>query len=93
LLDVVNALATGFVAIPVLQSCARRGLFNLLEKNPGLAGSAIAFHLGGNEGHIRVALRLLYELGCLDGGEEPGGYTLTPQSTEFRQLPGEYTRT
>ena len=63
--------------------------FDLLEKNPGLDASAIAFHLGGNEGHIRVALRLLYELGCLDGGEKPGGYTLTPQSAEFRQLPGD----
>ena len=66
MLDVVNRLADGFVAVPVIEACRRCGLFLAMSSGPKSA-AALANELHANEGHLRVALRLLEGLGWVDG--------------------------
>ncbi|HWX42753.1 MAG TPA: hypothetical protein VN345_16495, partial [Blastocatellia bacterium] len=66
MLDVVNRLADGFVAIPVIEACRRCGLFSAMSSGPKSA-ARLAHEFRANEGHLRVALRLLEGLGWVDG--------------------------
>ncbi|HDR9511993.1 TPA: GNAT family N-acetyltransferase, partial [Burkholderia cepacia] len=66
MLDLINSLADGFVAVPVIDACRRRELFRILEARPsGLTINELVKATGANEGHLRVAVRLLVELGWM----------------------------
>jgi len=76
MLDVVNRLADGFVAVPIIEACARGGLFSVMSSGPRSA-DGLARDLRMNEGHLRVALRLLEGLGYVDGSAW-GAFQLSP---------------
>jgi len=62
-LDFVNRYANGYVALRVALACRNHGL--LREHRAADVGAlARAYH--ANEGPLRVALRLLFELGWTD---------------------------
>src|SRR5882724_10729631 len=65
MLDVLNRLADGFVAVPVIDACLRGGVFSALAAGSRSA-EELSRELGANEGHLRVALRLLDGLGWVD---------------------------
>ena len=90
MLDVVNRLADGFVSVPVIDACSRGGVFTKLSEEPW-DPAALSETLGANEGHLRVALRLLDGLGWVDT-EADCIYRLTEAGARSsRHLPGDLT--
>src|SRR5271166_5209833 len=65
MLDVINGLANGWVVTPVIDALARRRLFEALAQQP-MRVDTLVQRYRANEGHLRAALLLLYELGWLD---------------------------
>ncbi len=87
MLDIINGLANGWVAAPVISAFARHGLFEVLSVRP-IALKKLASRYRGNVGHLHVAARLLYELGWLEW-IEPDRYEATQSAVFARQLPND----
>ncbi|MHB8523308.1 MAG: class I SAM-dependent methyltransferase, partial [Limisphaerales bacterium] len=85
MLDLINRFANGFVAIPVVDACCRRGLFDRLERQH-VSVSDLVSQLGANEGHFRIALRLLTGIGWL-AETEAGVYPAMPSAVLAKQVP------
>lgn len=62
MLEVINTYNHGFVAIPVIIACKKRGLFNLLARERTLSCEQMSEQLKANSGHFQVALRMLKSL-------------------------------
>src|SRR5579885_1938584 len=86
MLDIVNRYADGFVAVPVIEACRRRGLFAWLADRQPAGVPALVAGLGAREGHLRVALRLLVELGWL-AEEDGGAYRIGLAAPLWERLP------
>ena len=82
----VNRYAHGYVAVPVIVSCKKRGLFRLLKGKKGLSSKIIARELSANEGNLLVALRLLESMGWLVKDKQ-NKYRLTKQASEHEIVP------
>ena len=63
MLDLINSLADGFVAVPVIDACRRHGLFRILAEHPAITVEQLLVATTANAGPLRVALRLLVESG------------------------------
>ncbi|AZC26527.1 GNAT family N-acetyltransferase [Pseudomonas sessilinigenes] len=64
--DLLNRLADGWLALPVLEVLDQHGVLRALESAPdGISARSLARACAANEGQLRVALRLLLELGCV----------------------------
>ncbi|HEY1926294.1 MAG TPA: hypothetical protein VGG92_02420, partial [Caulobacteraceae bacterium] len=85
MLDVMNRLAHGYVASPVLLACEVHGLFAALEADDGRSQHELAVALRANPGHLQVALRTLETLGWVrrDGDR----FGLGQGSADRRRLP------
>ncbi|WP_313462886.1 GNAT family N-acetyltransferase, partial [Achromobacter sp.] len=86
MLDVINSLADGFVAVPVIEACRRHDVFSLLAHRSDLSAEELVAETGANSGHLRVALRLLVELGWLEQ-RSADRYALAPAADAVRQMP------
>lgn len=64
MLDVLNRFAHGYVLTPILKLFQQRNVLGFCSQN-GLTITQIAKELSANEGHFRVALRMLQSLGLL----------------------------
>ncbi|WP_460490243.1 SDR family NAD(P)-dependent oxidoreductase, partial [Bordetella tumbae] len=86
MLDVINSLADGYVAVPVIEACRRHDVFSLLANRSALSAEQLVAETGANSGHLRVALRLLVELGWLEqiSADE---YALAPAAHAVAQVP------
>ncbi|HKV13473.1 MAG TPA: GNAT family N-acetyltransferase, partial [Reyranella sp.] len=84
MLDVMNCYLHGFVAIPVIRTGLRRGLFHVLSQEP-LGLDALSENLGARSGHLAAALRLLESLGWIDSLD--GRYKATEQAEQVRFVP------
>jgi hypothetical protein len=87
MLDVLNRYAHGFVVVPVVLSCRRRGVLAALQSTP-LRATELADRLGANAGHLQVTLRLFESLGWIDRDLE-GRYTATDAAHQERLIPDE----
>ncbi len=87
MLDVINGFANGWVATPVISSFARHGVFEALSERP-MTLKKLASRCRGNVGHLRVALRLLYELGWIER-IEPDQYEAAKGAALAQQLPSD----
>jgi acyl transferase domain-containing protein/NADPH:quinone reductase-like Zn-dependent oxidoreductase/NAD(P)-dependent dehydrogenase (short-subunit alcohol dehydrogenase family)/acyl carrier protein len=85
MLESLNRFAHGFVAVPLILSCRRQGLFDLLATQGTLSGEDIARHLGARGGNLAVALRLFCSLGWLN--EQVGRYVPTGRIAQQAELP------
>jgi hypothetical protein len=83
MLDVINRLAHGFVAIPVIRACDKRGIFALLKR--AMTAGELSAETNANEGHLRVALRMLESLNWLARDGE--SYMLADASHERSIIP------
>ncbi|RRH95025.1 KR domain-containing protein [Pseudomonas aeruginosa] len=64
--DLLNSLADGWLALPVLEALEQNGVLRALERAPdGISARSLAQACAANEGQLRVALRMLLELGWL----------------------------
>ncbi len=87
MLDVINGFANGWVATPVISSFARHGVFEAMSVRP-MTLKKLASRCRGNVGHLRVALRLLYELGWIEW-IEPDQYEAAKGAALAQQLPSD----
>ncbi|ERM18799.1 SDR family NAD(P)-dependent oxidoreductase [Brevibacillus laterosporus] len=65
MLSTLHHYSHGYLAIPVLLSCKKRGLFDLLQKSRSTPFSQLVDELHANSGHLRSALQLLESLQIL----------------------------
>ncbi|BAZ21406.1 hypothetical protein NIES4073_22840 [Kalymmatonema gypsitolerans NIES-4073] len=86
MLEVINTYNHGFVAIPVIIACKKRGLFNLLARERTLSCEQMSEQLKANSGHFQVALRMLESLHWLSRNEQ-GKYSLTPEAANYKAIP------
>ena len=56
MLDLLNRYAHGYVALPVIVSCKKQGLFKVLKAKKDLGLKTLSKELKGNEWHLAVAL-------------------------------------
>ncbi len=85
MLEALNRYAHGYVTVPVVVACRKRGLFELLRARGPAAVSDLVKELGANEGHLRAALRLLQSLGWLV--EVDGRVALGDDAENEREVP------
>ncbi|MEG4395134.1 non-ribosomal peptide synthetase/type I polyketide synthase [Microcoleus sp. BROC3] len=88
MLDVINRYLHGFVAVPVILACRKKGLFELLQHQGSLTREQIVESLGANGGHLQVALRMIRSLNWLERNEV-GQYSLTDESQLYKKIPEE----
>src|SRR5258708_27912673 len=74
-----------FTAVQVIDCCRRHRLFNLLNQHPASMATIVA-QLRANEGYLRIALRLLTEIGWL-ARDSTGAYQVTARSSLAGQIP------
>lgn len=89
MLDVINRLSHGYVAIPIIRALEDREIFAIMERDGPLSIDELTTRAGANEGHLRVALRMLRGLGWLTVRD--GCVALTPQAAERRFIPLDIT--
>jgi acyl transferase domain-containing protein/NADPH:quinone reductase-like Zn-dependent oxidoreductase/NAD(P)-dependent dehydrogenase (short-subunit alcohol dehydrogenase family)/acyl carrier protein/ribosomal protein S18 acetylase RimI-like enzyme len=87
MLEIINRYCHGYVAVPVILACKAQGLFKLLEKKGALDARGIAKRLKANEGHLRVALRLLQSFGWVSCSSPFEEYALTAAAQCYLHLP------
>ncbi|OLP20306.1 hypothetical protein BST81_00780 [Leptolyngbya sp. 'hensonii'] len=85
MLDIINRLNHGFLAVPVILACREKGLFDLL-RHRSLTLPEITAQLGANSGHLHVALRLLQSLDWLSC-DESGAYRCTSNARLSQHIP------
>jgi amino acid adenylation domain-containing protein/non-ribosomal peptide synthase protein (TIGR01720 family) len=88
MLDVINRYLHGFVAVPVILACRKKGLFELLQHHGRLTREQIVESLGANGGHLQVALRMMRSLNWLERNEV-GQYFLTDEAQLHKKIPEE----
>lgn len=88
MLDIINRYLHGYVAVPVILACKKKGLFELLEHQGELTLEQIVESLGANGGHLQVALRMMQSLNWLERNEA-GQYSLTDESEIHKKIPKE----
>ncbi len=86
MLEIINIYNHGFVAIPVIIACKKRGFFNLLAREKALSCEQMSEQLKANSGHFQVALRMLESLHWLSRNEQ-GKYSLTPEAANYQAIP------
>ncbi|MCR8936409.1 type I polyketide synthase [Brevibacillus laterosporus] len=77
MLSILHHYSHGYLAIPVLLSCKKRGLFDLLQQNQSTPFSQIVHELHANSTHLRSALHMLESLQILCRDSEDGYALLT----------------
>ena len=84
MLELINRYLHGYVAIPVVLACRKRGFFELFQESKPLTLTNLANKLGANEGHLAVALRMFESLNWLNKNKE-NSYTLNIEhnTTQF----------
>lgn len=88
MLDVINRYLHGFVTVPVILACRKKGLFELLQHQGSLTREQIVESLGANGGHLQVALRMMRSLNWLERNEV-GQYSLTDEAQLHKKIPEE----
>src|SRR4028119_151587 len=86
MLDIINRYLHGFVAVPVILACTKKGLFELLEHQGELTLEQIVESLKANGGHLQVALRMMQSLNWLERNEA-GQYSLTDEAALHKEIP------
>lgn len=63
MLEFLNRYAHGYLAIPVIMSCRKHGMFELFQDGQvDLSKKQLAKHLQANTGNLQIALRLLHSM-------------------------------
>ncbi|MCC5600905.1 type I polyketide synthase [Nostoc favosum] len=88
MLEIINRYAHGFVLIPTIIACRKKGFFDLLQEQNSLTLEKIAKRLGANEGHLQVAVKIMQSLNWVVQ-QENGEYSLTDKAKISQKLPEE----
>ncbi|MCU7925179.1 MAG: SDR family NAD(P)-dependent oxidoreductase [Candidatus Thiodiazotropha sp. (ex Dulcina madagascariensis)] len=85
MLEVLNSYCHGYVAIPVILACKRKGLYDLLNQEP-VHFDDIVDRLSANSGHLRVALRILESMDWISRNADDC-YRVTAQAGAANRIP------
>ncbi|MBP5971591.1 SDR family NAD(P)-dependent oxidoreductase [Brasilonema sp. CT11] len=88
MLDVINRYLHGFVAVPIILACKKKGLFELIKHHDELTLEQMVELLRANGGHFQVALRMMRSLNWLERNEV-GQYSLTHLAEIHKEIPEE----
>ncbi|MBV8275926.1 MAG: methyltransferase, partial [Verrucomicrobia bacterium] len=88
MLELLNNFAHGYVAVPVVLSCRKQGLFESLHLNDPEDLESLCGRLQANPGHLKVALVLLESLGWVTT-DSTGGWLKTPKADLAVRLPAD----
>jgi len=88
MLDVINRYLHGFVTVPIILTCKKKGLFEIIEHHGELTLEQMVEFLGANGGHLQVALRMMRSLNWLERNEI-GQYSLTDEAELHKKIPEE----
>ena len=86
MLDIINLYERGFIAIPVILACKRKGFFELLKNGNSLTLEDIAKHLAANTKYLKIALRLMESLKWLKN-DSTCSYYITEEAKIYQQIP------
>ena len=86
MLDLINLYTHGFVAVPVILACKKKGLFQVLQQQGSLTLEQMVDLLNANSGHLQVALRMMQSLNWLSQNQL-GEYSLTPEAEIYNTIP------
>lgn len=87
MLDVINSLSHGYVAIPIINALEHRGVFTILDHDGPLPIDELTTRCRANEGHLRVALRMFQGLGW--SSIRNGCVELTAQAEQREFIPSD----
>ncbi|MBC9915647.1 SDR family NAD(P)-dependent oxidoreductase [Chitinophaga varians] len=76
MLKLLKFCCHGYVAVPIIEACAKQGLFALLDENKFSRRTALMKELHAQEGYFSVALQALESLGWLEKNDKDA-YRLT----------------
>ncbi len=79
MLNVLNLMCHGYVAVPVIIALKKQGAFRLLSKTEPVKFETVVKELQANQGHLRVAFHMLESLGWATRNQN-NEYLLTPES-------------
>jgi len=87
MLDVLNRYVHGYVAMPVILTCFRKGLFNLLISAGPLSLEQISQQLEMNTGHLQISLHMFESMGWIKKNDR-GCYETSIASDSYQSLNG-----
>jgi acyl transferase domain-containing protein/SAM-dependent methyltransferase/acyl carrier protein len=85
-LDLINKYSHGFTFVPVVLACRKQGLFELLHQHECMTLQQLTDHMGANDGHLQVALRMMQSLKWISRNDH-GEYSLTPKAEAQKEIP------
>jgi acyl transferase domain-containing protein/SAM-dependent methyltransferase len=88
MLELLNILAHGYVAVPVILACQKQGMLESMSLHEPEDFESLGRRLGANPGHLKVALVLLESLGWVKSGAA-GGWLKTPEAARAARLPAD----
>lgn len=88
MLNLINRYEHGFVCIPVIIACRKKGLFKLLRSHQGMTFQQISECLKANNGALQVALKMMKSLNLLSQNKA-GEYCTTKKLNEYSFIPEE----
>ncbi|PSL48183.1 acyl transferase domain-containing protein [Chitinophaga niastensis] len=86
MLTVLNNYAHGLVAIPVIDSCIKKGLFLILQEDAYISFAVLTKKSAANAGHLRIALQMLESIGWVSKNEQDG-YRLHREIASYQYIP------
>lgn len=79
MLNILNLLCHGYVAVPIIIALKKQGVFKFLSKTKPVQFESVVNGLRANKGHMRVAFHMLESLGWVIQ-DQKGEYTLASGS-------------
>ncbi len=84
MLEILNKYIHGYVAIPVILTCHKNNVFDLLEKYGPISLTDLAKLTKANEGHLHVALRLFQSLNWISKSENR--YSIAISKAQYKKM-------
>src|SRR5579871_3696379 len=83
MLEKINNICFGYIAVPVIVALRKKGFFSLLEQEGALTSEELSVRLCANVGCLRIALHLLESIGWLNRNPQDE-YTLTQTAASLQ---------
>lgn len=83
-----NNYSHGFISIPTILACQKKGLFALIKQAENISADDIAKRLNANRGFLDVALKLLKSLKFVEQNSQQE-YCLTEKAELIHLIPDE----
>ena len=86
MLNILNQFANGYVFTPVCVSFYNEGIFKYLENNKIVSVSSLCEKFQANEGHFRVAIKMLESMGWVNVDRKTDILTVNEEIIQHNDL-------